>query len=1044
MSLIKEYFELTKRYIDEYGCSTLLLMQVGAFFEVYGYKDNINNTIHGSNIMEFSRICDLNVVDKKVCIGDAEQVVMAGFKDHLLDKYIKKLQDNGFTVVVYVQDQQCANTTRSLLGIYSPGTYFSTDTEQITNNTACIWIDVTARVLNKLLLEKRGSKSNNNNNLYVSVGMSVIDIYTGQTNIMEYTEQYIRNPTTFDELERFISIYNPSEIILIYNVSKDEINDIVSYANIKSKSIHFVSLLEDITNKNNKIRALNCEKQKFQTELLSKFYKINDISTFMTSFNENVWATQSFCYLLDFIYQHNPNLVYKLNEPIIQHNSNKLILANHSLKQLNIIDDDNYKGKYSSVVKMLNECVTTMGKRKFSHIFLNPITNKDELQKEYDMTEYVLSKLDKFSNLRNMLSSLKDISKINRQILLTKITPKLLYQLFITLKLTKDIYNNIVNDEVFVSYLQDKLNISTENNFNMLLTNINEIIIYLENTLILEKCKDIDNIQKVEESFIQLNYSQELEEKVKILSETLDQVECCRNYFNSLISSYESDAKKKTVKKRVTKKNNLNENNYLEDNDDISETEYVKIYETEKSNYGLIATDRRCRVLQELLTNKKSSNILLIYNSRFNNIKCEFNLSTTEIEFTKQSSSNKYINSPQINKLCKDVSLVKVGLIDTIIKVYSKIIKDLEQYYLKIENICNFITYLDLIYTKAHIASKYNYCKPEIDDSDNPKSYIRVSSLRHCLIEKIQQNELYVSNDINIGDGIIDGILLYGTNAVGKTSFIRALGISVIMAQAGLYVPASKYVYNPYKYIFTRILGNDNLFKGLSTFAVEMSELRTILRLADKNSLVLGDELCSGTESISAISIFVSGIQALYKAQCSFIFATHLHEIVNYDELTSLHSVAIKHMTVIYDREKDMLVYDRKLKDGPGTNMYGLEVCKSLNLPEDFLENANNIRMKYNPESASILDKKGSHYNSNNIVSMCEKCHKQIAEETHHLIYQQDADNNGVIKKDDLVFHKNHKANLINLCESCHNDIHKSGKRQKKVKTTKGIILKDI
>ena len=83
------------------------------------------------------------------------------------------------------------------------------------------------------------------------------------------------------------------------------------------------------------------------------------------------------------------------------------------------------------------------------------------------------------------------------------------------------------------------------------------------------------------------------------------------------------------------------------------------------------------------------------------------------------------------------------------------------------------------------------------------------------------------------------------------------------MAQAGLYVPASSYKFRPYKYIFTRILGNDNLFKGLSTFAVEMSELRTILRLADKNSLVLGDELCSGTESISAVSIFVAGVQNL-------------------------------------------------------------------------------------------------------------------------------------------------------------------------------------
>ena len=83
------------------------------------------------------------------------------------------------------------------------------------------------------------------------------------------------------------------------------------------------------------------------------------------------------------------------------------------------------------------------------------------------------------------------------------------------------------------------------------------------------------------------------------------------------------------------------------------------------------------------------------------------------------------------------------------------------------------------------------------------------------------------------------------------------------MAQSGLFVPCSSFIYKPYEYIFTRILGNDNIFKGLSTFAVEMSELRSILRLSNENSLILGDELCSGTESISAKSIFVAGVQSL-------------------------------------------------------------------------------------------------------------------------------------------------------------------------------------
>jgi DNA mismatch repair protein MutS len=290
----------------------------------------------------------------------------------------------------------------------------------------------------------------------------------------------------------------------------------------------------------------------------------------------------------------------------------------------------------------------------------------------------------------------------------------------------------------------------------------------------------------------------------------------------------------------------------------------------------------------------------------------------------------------------------------------------------------------------------------------------------------------------------MDGMLLYGTNAVGKTSFIRSVGIAVIMAQAGLFVPASSFLYCPYQFIFTRILGNDNMFKGQSTFTVEMSELRTILMLGNKKSLVLGDELCSGHECGSATSIFVSGVQELSEIGCSFIFATHWHEIVDYDEIINLKSVHLKHMSVVYNRELDTLIYDRKLMDGAGDNMYGLEVCKALNLPTKFLDNAHNIRMKYQPISGSLLDRKSSQYNAKHIKGLCQNCGIKLATEVHHLHHQQDADKNGIIKTDDgKIFHKNHTANLLSLCENCHEHFHKTGEKPLKKKTTKGnTILK--
>ena len=296
MSLIKDYFEKTAQYYKEYGKKTIVLMQVGAFFEVYGFKNTNDQTIYGSEIQDFSKICDLNIVDKKVCVG-SQPVLMAGFKDMFLEKYIKKLQETGFTSVVFVQDEQAPNTTRSLAGIFSPGTYFSCDTDVINNHTCCIWIQTYKFMKNTPVA--LGKKN-------VCIGVSIINICTGDTHLFEFKELYANNPTTFDELERIISIYCPSETIIIHNLPKKEADDVISFANINSTAIHFVSLLEETADNPNYNRSVNCEKQIFQKQIFEKYFKIYDINVFMEPFYQNAIATQSFCYLLDFIYQHNP------------------------------------------------------------------------------------------------------------------------------------------------------------------------------------------------------------------------------------------------------------------------------------------------------------------------------------------------------------------------------------------------------------------------------------------------------------------------------------------------------------------------------------------------------------------------------------------------------------------------------------------------------------------------------------------------------------------------------------------------------------------
>ena len=995
MSLITEYFELTKKYQDEYGENTILLMQVGAFFEVYGIYDKENDIIMSSKISEFSQICELNVVDKNTCVGK-NNVMMAGFKDFMIEKYLKKIQDVGFTAVVYTQNENMKNTSRSLAGIYSPGTYFQTESQNLTNSISCIWINL---IDNKVFLKGK----------YVVVGVANIDIYTGKTTIFQFKESYINNPTTYDELERFISIYNPSEVIIISNLPEEkELDNVISYAGISCNLIHKIHINEKINNVK-MTRVKNCEKQPYQKEILSKFYKFDSFEVFIQNFNDNNIATQSFCYLLDFVYQHNPQLVNKIAEPVFENCSERLTLANHSLKQLNIINDGSIKSsKLSSVSDLLNNCLTPMGRRKFLYNMLNPICDNNKLKREYDITEYILNDFDSIicNNLKTKLPTIKDLAKFERQLFLKKISPKSIYTLHSSIKTIRILFDTIKNDETIMNYLKEfDKNIIDIGNI------CEQIILFIENNIDLDLAKDIDQLQQFELNFIKKGVDSELDKKTDTLKDSENGLEAIREYLSNLIENKEKKSSKSS--------------------------EFVKTHETEKNNYSLICTTRRCKILQDALPSVETSIKLNISTNPFT-----FVVSKSKFSFEKQSAANNFIFDSQINNYCKTISSIKISLKDLITLIYNHFVEDLSVFQNQIDKIINFTTLIDIMYTKASIAKQFNYCKPEI--AEYKKSFVKAKGLRHCLIERFQMNELYVTNDISLGDGNVDGILLYGTNAVGKTTLIRALGISIILAQAGLYVPCTSFKFKPYKQIFTRIIGNDNIFKGLSTFEVEMSELRTILRLMDENSMILGDELCSGTETLSAVSIFVAGIQKLHKCKSSFIFATHLHEIVDYEEITSLQNVHLKHMEVKYDKENDVLVYDRKLKDGSGDKMYGLEVCKSLNLPFDFLEAANDIRLKYNPDSRSILSLKQSRYNSKKLVSTCEKCGKNMGTEVHHLQHQADADENGIIQAEDSIFHKNNLANLMTLCETCHNQLHKSNEKQKRVKTSKGQVISKL
>ena len=329
---------------------------------------------------------------------------------------------------------------------------------------------------------------------------------------------------------------------------------------------------------------------------------------------------------------------------------------------------------------------------------------------------------------------------------------------------------------------------------------------------------------------------------------------------------------------------------------------------------------------------------------------------------------------------------------------------------------------LDLALAIAKTSKEHGWVKPEIETTEGP-SRIAIKNLRHPLIEIQKRQSKYVTHDVELGVSTDQGWLLYGMNASGKSSLMKAIGLATLLAQVGSYVPATSMVLRPFHKLATRILNQDNLWAGLSSFAVEMSELREILSVADEHTLVLGDELCAGTESISGTAIVAAGIQHLYKCGSRFVLATHLHDLMKLDAIISLQALKVWHLHVEYDPIKDLLIYNRSLRPGPGSSMYGLEVAKALHLPADMIEMAFAMR-RILLGSVATEDTKASSWNSDITLQSCSACGCKIESklEVHHL--QERSEAKGDRNRDGTAL--NHIRNLAVLCDSCH-DKHHSG-----------------
>jgi DNA mismatch repair protein MutS len=194
-------------------------------------------------------------------------------------------------------------------------------------------------------------------------------------------------------------------------------------------------------------------------------------------------------------------------------------------------------------------------------------------------------------------------------------------------------------------------------------------------------------------------------------------------------------------------------------------------------------------------------------------------------------------------------------------------------------------------------------------------------------------------------------------------------------------------------------------------------ELRSIFKLADDKSLILGDELCSGTETMSAISIVSKSLDILSKKKSSYMITSHLHQLTDIPLVDSIVNLDIYHLKI--KCEGGDLIYDRKLCKGSGPPIYGLKVCEAMGLSEDFIKGSNEILDYITQKKDKILSTKKSQYSSKVFMDECKICKSTDNLESHHIKEQQTADDNNMIDH----HHKNNKHNIVPLCKQCHDKV---------------------
>lgn len=797
-----------------------------------------------------------------------------------------------------------------------------------------------------------------NNGVY-SVGYAAIDVGTGKTLINEIHGTREDKTFALDEVFTLLQSYQTSEVVVSFCDSQIDREEVKRYLELNT---------HHRCNENDKRLRID-----YQNELFGRIYQIRSLLSPIEylDLERYPYASESLGVLINVIIDHDQAIIEKMNRPVFLGSARYMYLGNNAAEQLGIISRD---ADEMTLLKLIDKTSTAMGKRLLRERLLNPVCEIKLLEERYDLIEKTQNHI---APLETKLKEVYDLERILRRLKLGKLHPFELAYFHASLVSAQHLF-----DEA------KKLGIEYDKSSAI---ECAQCASEMSRIFAIERCAKFRRDQ-VDENLFNEGIDPSIDALEALQRSNVAKIESIIDHIGTF---FEGDG-----------------------------GPYAQIGWLESEGYHLLMTRNRYVSVEDQL-----------YNSFFTLGGVHHFFRDFSVRKLKTTVK---LSSVLLDELSYENAGAKSRMLAQVRERYREELEEIERRFSHaIEHLISFLAVLDVSLSGAKCAKEFRYVRPVIVSSS--KAFIESVGLRHPLIESREENGIFVPNDLFMGDVSqrtfeehvsidacdgedVKGVLLYGINSSGKSSLMKSIGLCVVMAQAGFFVPAALLRFAPVDKLLTRIVSKDNLYKGLSTFAVEMLELRNIFNRATENTLILGDEISHGTETESALAIVASAILKLREIGSMFIFATHLHQLSSLSEIQKAKGIALLHLGVYYDEASDRLVYDRKLKLGSGSTLYGLEFARSLHMDETFIKRAYEIRGRITDKTheASMLKReKKSRYNTKLYLTKCALCDEAV-DEVHHIVPQANADDGGGVGH----FGVNHRYNLIPLCAKHHRLVH--------------------